>query len=455
MLWPQPRPNMTAPHAAWAQLDEELAWRRAACRIAAACSADEAAKGSVLKFMQSSRFGSLLPRPKGSLNSYLDALPDLSAAIVSYVRQAGDAFYAQAPFENLNYGGRGAGQQLWWKASAQEWRVTQPDRLKLNPEGKPQSKRKQPARADDNAIIRDEDIHLLPPVEPDAAAPALSAWWAPWGGNPPGEPNRPPAMAPARAAPTGAWSETLSSDDWSEPDAATTSVGDVGDAGEWVNAGPQSDSTDEDGASPVGYPDRPEDSTVPAPWVAEGEGGGAPAYGHCGGDAGLAREAEPGRKRFRCAALILSLGIVLSLATVNSDRQIAGVALAFLRRGSSANLPTAFFFGLTVVAALHVSSFTPPDRDGMGTLHRALSTSNDSSLDLRTLEGAFVCTPDSSRTADLIPWAGWPEQCPLGILLLVRTFTPPLLPTSLRVLFVLTLRSKPAEACIRLSSEPP
>ena len=101
---------MTAPHAAWAQLDENLAWRRAACRIAAACSADEAAKGSVLKFMQSSRFGSLLPRPKGSLNSYLDALPELSAAIVSYVRQAGDAFYAQAPSENVNYGGRGAGQ---------------------------------------------------------------------------------------------------------------------------------------------------------------------------------------------------------------------------------------------------------------------------------------------------------------------------------------------------------
>ena len=307
--------NMTAVHAAWAQLDENLAWRRAACRIAAACSADEAAKGSVLKFMQSSRFGSLLPRPKGSFNSYLDALPELSAAIVSYVRQAGDAFYAQAPSENINYGGRGAGQQLWWKASAQEWRVTQPDRLKLNPEGKPQSKRKQPARADDNDAIRDEDIHLLPPVEPDAApAPAPSAWWAPWGGNPPGEPNRPPAMmAPARAAPT-AWSETLSSDDWSEPDAATTSVGEVvRTPGEWVNAGPQSDSTDEDGASPVGYPDRPstppvpEDSTVPAPWVAQGEGGGAPAYeyGHWGGDAGLAQEAEPAPKRFRCAAQIL------------------------------------------------------------------------------------------------------------------------------------------------------
>ena len=103
---------------------------------------------------------------------------------------------------------------------------------------------------------------------------------------------------------------------------------------------------------------------------------------------------------------------------------------ALLRRGSSpANLPTAFFFGLTVVAALHVSSFTLPDRDGTGgTLHRALSTSNDSSLDLRRLEGAFVCKPDSSRTlADLIPWAGWPEQCPLGMLLLVRIFPPPLL----------------------------
>ena len=54
-----------------------------------------------------------------------------------------------------------------------------------------------------------------------------------------------------------------------------------------------------DGASFVGYPDRPstppvpEESTVPAPWVAQGEGGGAPAYGHWGGDAGLAQEAEP------------------------------------------------------------------------------------------------------------------------------------------------------------------
>ena len=290
-------------HPAWAQLDEKLAWRRSACRIAEACSADEAAKGSVLKHIQSTRFCSLLPRAKGSLNSYLDALPELSAAVRAYM-QADGGFYAQAPSENINYGGRGAGQQLWWKSSAQEWRVSQPDRLKLNPqpEGKPQSKRKQPASrggfgpaldaGSDEDAIRDEDIHLLPPVEAEPAplplpAPAPMSWWGPWGGG------------------------SASTDELNNgtPDSSVSTT--TTDDGDLLT------SSDEDGwaGAAAGYPDRPQ--TPPGPMPAEPAARHAPwlsaidarMYGGAGGGGNGAAwgadaaytAAEPAAKRYRCA----------------------------------------------------------------------------------------------------------------------------------------------------------
>ena len=396
-------------HPAWAQLEEKLVWRRSACRIAEACSAAEAAKGSVLKHIQSTRFCSLLPRPKGSLNSYLDALPGLSAAVRAYM-QADGGFYAQAPSENINYGGRGAGQQLWWCGDDKGWRVSQPDRLKLNPqpEGKPQSKRKQPASrggfappldAADEDAIRDEDIHLLPPVEAEPAplplpVPAPMSWWGPWGGS----------------ASTDELNGT--------PDSVSTATTDDGDL---------LTSSDEDGAwaGAAGYPDRPQ--TPPAPMPAEPAARHAPWLsatdarmygGAAGGGSGAAWGADaaytaaaPAAKRYRYAPRPAICG-------ARSCRRLT--VCCSVSSSNSPNLSTAFFFGLSVIAIVHHSVYVPLERAESS--RRALSSSESLSLHEASvaLEEVFVCRQSSSRPAELVPWAGWPEQCPLGVLLMVR-----------------------------------
>ena len=396
-------------HRAWAQLDEKLVWRRSACRIAEACSAAEAAKGSVLKHIQSTRFCSLLPRPKGSLNSYLDALPGLSAAVRAYM-QADGGFYAQAPSENINYGGRGAGQQLWWCGDDKGWRVSQPDRLKLNPqpEGKPQSKRKQPASrggfappldAADEDAIRDEDIHLLPPVEAEPAplplpAPAPMSWWGPWGGS-------------------------ASTDELNTPDSVSTATTDDGDL---------LTSSDEDGAwaGAAGYPDRPQ--TPPAPMPAEPAARHAPWLsatdarmygGAAGGGSGAAWGADaaytaaaPAAKRYRYAPRPPKFHLARSCRRLTVCCSVSS--------SNSPNLSTAFFFGLSVIAIVHHSVYVPLERAESS--RRALSSSESLSLHEASvaLEEVFVCRQSSSRPAELVPWAGWPEQCPLGVLLMVR-----------------------------------
>lgn len=119
------------PHAAWLSLADspDLAWRLAACRAPHACCPVEMAhEGGLLKVLQ--REGKVAVKARGGINEYLEPMrkAELGAAVQAYLRNATDSWYATSPRTQLNYGGKGAGQQLWFTDSG-SWRVTQPGRL--------------------------------------------------------------------------------------------------------------------------------------------------------------------------------------------------------------------------------------------------------------------------------------------------------------------------------------
>ena len=123
----------TRVHPAWSQLTElaktNLAWRRAACQDNDACAISELARGGLLQILQCA--GLAVPLgTKGAVNAYVTAnlIEDLGRAVQVYLATTNDPFYAVCPKENVNYGGKGAGQQLWWSTKAKGWRVTQPNR---------------------------------------------------------------------------------------------------------------------------------------------------------------------------------------------------------------------------------------------------------------------------------------------------------------------------------------
>ena len=121
------------PHPAWAQLVEventNLAWRRAACQDNNANAISELARGGVLQILQRGGLA-IPPKTKGAVNAYVTAklTDELGRAVQAYLVTSNDAFYSVCPKENVNYGGKGAGQQLWWSNKAKGWRVTQPNR---------------------------------------------------------------------------------------------------------------------------------------------------------------------------------------------------------------------------------------------------------------------------------------------------------------------------------------
>lgn len=121
-------------HPAWMQLTQfenaKLAWRRAACQATNACAVSELAHGGMLQILQRAGL-KVPPRTKGAVNAYVTAnlTDELGRAVQVYLTTATDTFYAVCPKENINYGGKGAGQQLWWSIKADGWRVTQPNRL--------------------------------------------------------------------------------------------------------------------------------------------------------------------------------------------------------------------------------------------------------------------------------------------------------------------------------------
>ena len=105
-------------HSAWTQLVEpgniNLAWRRAACQDDSACAISELARGGVLQILQRAGLA-IPPKTKGAVNAYVTAklTDELGRAVQAYLVTSNDAFYAACPKENVNYGGKGAGQQLW------------------------------------------------------------------------------------------------------------------------------------------------------------------------------------------------------------------------------------------------------------------------------------------------------------------------------------------------------
>lgn len=120
-------------HPAWIKLTElgstNLAWRRAACQDSLACAISELARGGVLQILQRSGLA-VPPNTKGAINAYVTAkqTDELGRAVQAYLATTTDPFYSTCPKENINYGGKGAGQQLWWSNKAKGWRVTQPNR---------------------------------------------------------------------------------------------------------------------------------------------------------------------------------------------------------------------------------------------------------------------------------------------------------------------------------------
>ena len=124
-------------HKAWASLAHEhvaLAWRLAACRAEPACCPTEFARGGLLKLLQSE--GRLAVTARGGINEYLSPKrkAELTAAVQAHLRETADPHhYSASPNTRLNYGGNGAGQQLWWCGEGKKggWRVTQPNRLLL------------------------------------------------------------------------------------------------------------------------------------------------------------------------------------------------------------------------------------------------------------------------------------------------------------------------------------
>jgi hypothetical protein len=123
----------TRAHPAWIQLTQHgktnLAGRRAACQNSDACATSELARGGVLQILQCGGLA-VPPGTKGAVNAYVTAnlIDELGRAVQAYLATANDPFYTIPPKENVNYGGKGAGQQLWWSNKAKRWRVTQPNR---------------------------------------------------------------------------------------------------------------------------------------------------------------------------------------------------------------------------------------------------------------------------------------------------------------------------------------
>jgi hypothetical protein len=117
-------------HPGWAALAESpLAWRLAACRDKTACCPTESAGGGLLKLLQAA--GRVAVAARGGINEYLKPAgkAELTAAVHAHLRDTADSWYGASPSHQVNYGGRGAGQQLWF--TERGWRATQPNRLML------------------------------------------------------------------------------------------------------------------------------------------------------------------------------------------------------------------------------------------------------------------------------------------------------------------------------------
>ena len=123
---------LPAVHAAWLALAEspELAWRLAACRTADARCPAELAQGGLLRLLQSD--GRVAVTARGGINEYLgpERKAELAAAVQAHLCSVTDPWYATRPRTQLNYGGKGCGQQLWFTDDG-SWRVTQPNRLMI------------------------------------------------------------------------------------------------------------------------------------------------------------------------------------------------------------------------------------------------------------------------------------------------------------------------------------
>ena len=110
------------------------------------------------------------PGTRGALNAYINSTTELAAAVQAQLRVTTDRFYAAEPQLNVNYGGRGASQQLWW-CGAKGWKVTQPNRHMLkfmasNPGLAP------PALVA-GTVVSDDTLRCAP--TPDAARTLLSS----------------------------------------------------------------------------------------------------------------------------------------------------------------------------------------------------------------------------------------------------------------------------------------
>ena len=125
------------PHPAWLALAApaatKLAWRLAACQNTLAQCPRELARGGLLQIMQRNGL-QVPPNTKGAVNAYVtgNLKDELAAAVQAHLSMVTDPFYGMSPQANVNYGGKGAGQQLWWAGDAKGWRVTQPNRHLMN-----------------------------------------------------------------------------------------------------------------------------------------------------------------------------------------------------------------------------------------------------------------------------------------------------------------------------------
>lgn len=152
-------------HAAWEILaepgSESLSWRRAACREDGGCAPSEREAGGLLRLLQRDHSLTVPPGSRGAVNAYASSTGELSAAVRAHLRATRDLFYAVAPVQTQNYGGKGGSQQLWWCGTANGWRVTEPNvRTKKDGVGL-----KRPRRERDE--MPSDDISLLPVVETD------------------------------------------------------------------------------------------------------------------------------------------------------------------------------------------------------------------------------------------------------------------------------------------------
>lgn len=152
-------------HVAWEILaepgSESLSWRRAACREDGGCAPSEREAGGVLRLLQRDHSLAVPPGSRGAVNAYASSTGELSAAVRAHLRATRDPFYAVAPVQTQNFGGKGGSQQLWWCGTANGWRVTEPNvRTKKDGVGLTHPRRERDEMPSD-------DINLLPVVETD------------------------------------------------------------------------------------------------------------------------------------------------------------------------------------------------------------------------------------------------------------------------------------------------